>query len=1208
MGLGCLGAVFQFIVATFYLFVVFPITVFAAVVSWFIQLVSSFPWLFLLLGIGLLAIPWSKYHDRLHEQVEFGLRCRITPVWRTTVRPIYNLIRSIANPLLCWWNAINWFSMGYFNNTLVPTVIGCGPSPLILAALEVVNRFFMDFLVGFVISGNFLTGYFDMTAFNLAMIDTGNNFVAMLCCLCLDLCCLFQVQYFYLSNANAGKTIEHLINGVAALLQVLWRLIIQIITMQPIEPRPDFSEVFRFACLAGATLIRFAEQWIQFIWDKFVPWTFNWINFLCILDTVFCIIADSLDILIFVLIHIDIVFANMFGLPAPVDLWNTTIKDKIIRLANTWTMISHPPLAIDVGVVFGRRTVSECVCIFIRRIICDPSDTTTACFTDGGADFLSDFDFCCLTITALTLANDFLIGIYDMFLNVTGTEVWFRWLDTQPFTVILKDNIVKVAFCLLSVFRLVPVVGFCLQNIFGQLSRFVTCILEFLLRVVLGLGTLPYWLIVLGEDNFITRPGEALADWEAAIDVLVAETPDSLLNCLCYVMNFGLPIPPIILDGNGMIVPCGCEPVGFIPPTARSLLKLEEALDWSDDYLGYRFKRSNLNRVTPILRYGKSELEPNSTVTLNPIYLKERFLTNIDLYGISMIPPAMRDVDRFVDAKKAELQRKWAKMKSCYAAQMETERMRTEMPNVYNIRNLKHELPDHSACSMGGTFSKPGDLAHNRAVLAQGMYASYEPLAGRNRTFGRAQMLESYLTPEGVKRILDQEAAAKTEREQERLITRPPEPTVIGCPPIGDPLNPCFDLCCLIRANLKLVGHVLKFLARFINGLAQGFFQPTPWIYFIGDDCPNCFEQDVIQMVILIVDPLICVCRMVNLFFPVSDFNPRPDLCCALTLAADLISCMLQILVNFIRSLALDAPNFIYFNGGFFIADVDVLFDIILGIMSCLCDFIRFVFPIKQLTGGAFDPCCLAENYLLILVEVARWLLQIIINLATINGGGLAYWQGPLDTLGFVVQADVVWTALLGSPGGICSLQGFDQGIGGITQCICSILALIIPIRQDPGMPISDTNCPIFDICCLIREIGFLANKILMFLTRTLASVWQPWTDGLPQVFIDYIFCNEGVDPGCAELEPIIEGFITIVVDCPCQFFGLVDTWLSIAFGNFGCFCSPNEGFLVKIGVLVDSIIRAVVELIRRINDPTYWQIMPLDSPMFSLQQTWIFR
>jgi hypothetical protein len=472
------------------------------------------------------------------------------------------------------------------------------------------------------------------------------------------------------------------------------------------------------------------------------------------------------------------------------------------------------------------------------------------------------------------------------------------------------------------------------------------------------------------------------------------------------------------------------------------------------------------------------------------------------------------------------------------------------------------------------------------------------------------------------------------------LTTRPTTAPIAGCPAAGQPPNPCFDLACFPRQILQTVGTALLLIGHTLDGLLRGNFPAqgeAQWGYFTGQNCPKrCLEDDIINLIIYAMNGLVCACQLLNLILPSSPMFPQPDFCCALTTLADFIANTVQVLINSIRSLALDSPQFIYFNNGYFVRDIDELFRELLQIVVCLCQFVRYIFPISQLTGGgingggAFDICCIPMVLTDTLIEVTQLVIVSIISIATYYGSGISFWQITSDqpllaNIGFLVQLDVVLNTFFGSPGGICAAQGRPQGIGGITSCICQIVSLIFPIRQDPAQPIGPNNCPTVDLCCPVRDTGYLVKDILMFTFTAIAGLWQSWSAAdnghcgpgwlqpgqscsslptEPYAFLDFIFCNELTpwelanlpltpveqqqQAKCGKALPIIAQFTDIISSCPCQFLALADAWLATYFHGFDCFCGPVDGFFTNLGDLVNAVTTSVVTLIRRINDLRY--------------------
>lgn len=1324
----------RFLWALVYFVVVWPVTAIIYFFQWIYQMLgySYIFFLFaLLFGGGLL---WARYHDRVVVYADYAMRCYVNPAVEAVVLPIMNLIRTAYNPLICWWDAVNWFVFGYFNNVLGPDALACGVEAILIDIGCIWTQLF-DGLVLFIATGEFLTGFYDMSKLSAAIVQFVDDWILLLCCLCQDVCCIVQTVPFFLPfppppfgiilaalmpQYDFWQSIESLINFGAATMQILWPLVIDLIHLTPPSKRPDFSDMSFYLC---QFLIRFThafEKTLQRLWDTFVPWRLNFTDILCALSTFGCIVVDSAQVILTVAVNVDIVVFNMFtpapntyvGPPntGPVDVWRGKVKEIIVRILNSHAPVTDPDFYFDVTRI-GRKPLIDCVCIFLTRIICDFTGEDKPCFNtdpDFGSPtgppngnpadqgFLKNFNFCCITNNIGRILNDFNKGLYEMFLHTTSASDWFTWIDTQKDTRIFVQNVVNLAGCIFSLLDNVPVVGFCMKRVFVELVNFVTSGTEFLFRIVIAVGTL-IWDILEGtpQNNLLLSGAKAIEQWEAVIGIIADESPDSLLNCVAYIFNFGIQIPPLTLDDNAQVIECGppkCTPVGFIPPssaTAGKKRKLDDMVHWEKDYLNFRYHESNRNRVTPILVY--EEERQNSTLRwFRPDFLRERLLRGNDLFASKTLPKAMKDVDAFINEKRTEMYARHDVIHKCQADDLYKDRLRKGDPWKFKMLTAQGKIPDTSHCIGAGAYDNifPGKtqrVQRNIFLSSAERFDIYPSYGGRSlEEGGNHWWLYSGVNQSFYASIQGEQlpyTLEETEEEEEepqfdqegRLIPAPPpltsRPTaapIDGCPMPGEPPNPCFDLACFLRQGIQFGGQLLLTVAHILDGLIRGVFPAegeVAWGYFTGHDCSKrCLEKDLMKLIIFATDGLVCTCKLLNLILPSSPQFPQPDFCCALTKAADTVANAIQVIINGIKSLALDNPRFIYFNDGYFIRDIDELFKETLEHVECLCQFVRYIFPISQLTGGtingggAFDVCCFGQTILEFAIELLKLTILGIVNLATIEGNGIKFWrtdpsQPRIDDIGFIKQVDIVLDTIFGKPGGVCAAKGRDQGVGGVNTCVCQVLALVLPIRERPLEPISETNCPIVDICCIVRGIGFFVNDWTKFQIRAIANFWQSWAPidndrcspdflppdkscsdlpALPYAFLDYVFCNE-IDPWtlannntltpaeqlvqdkCGKLIPIIDELAGLFSTCPCQFFGLVDMWLSLVFDGFDCFCGPVNGWLTNSADLGRAILISVTTLIRRANDLSYWQ--PFGRPsatggpnLFTEENTWTFR
>ena len=658
--------------------------------------------------------------------------------------------------------------------------------------------------------------------------------------------------------------------------------------------------------------------------------------------------------------------------------------------------------------------------------------------------FLAGFNWCCFTNTAVTAVNDFNVIVYSFWLHTTSAADWFGWLATVgPQLLIVANDLVAVADCVFSLVDAVPVVGYCLKQVMVQLFRFVILVATFGLQVLIALITL-VWDAINGtlSSNFLLDGPGAIDEWDGIMQILLGNTSSSLTNCISYILNYGIQIPPITLNANGQVITCGppqCQPVDFIPPppvigrdgTGRAGFPASGHL--IDLHAGYSRGSKLRQRVTPLLVYETY----NNSHTKGPARrggLWERFKL---VFHQPRSLPGLPNGEELVESRRQRFYDRYHQIHECHTNDVYKRELRRDNPWRWKVMKANNKLPDTSHCLEIGAYDNiyPGkDRRDQRRIFMSsvdsfGIASTWAPptwwpdrLAIPNETeyalHGTRLSLQLPMHQDHEDDQSVSEEATTASKKSKKLIPPPPpltqRPTqapISGCPPPGDPPNPCFNLACFPVAFLHLVGQIGLTLGNLLDGLIRGNFPSAgevQWGYFTGGNCPRCLEQDIVTLVNYALDPLICTCRLLELILPSSPQFPQPDFCCALTSLADFIA-------NSIQSLALDSPVFTYFNDGYFVRDIDVLFAELLEIVFCLCQFVRYVFPITQLTGGtiygggAFDICCIPMVLVDTGIELAQLIILSIINLATIEGQGIAFWQfsteqPDLDKIGFLIQ------------------------------------------------------------------------------------------------------------------------------------------------------------------------------------------------------------
>lgn len=1115
------------------------------------------------------AWPVTQYHDFFVENAESFQRGTLKPLWVDDVRDFVDLVREAWNALICWWNGLGAWIMGMIREVLVPTIFDCGVTPFFRAVFVFVRVVAQDMLV-YVLGGGWTTEPADFSRITPAGIALSEEWIRLYTCSCSDLgevigripitspllivppLVLFSEQWTY---PETWAAIEAAVNAAAALGRQAYELSSQVLNFAVgnVTPgqefkRPDLRPTAGYLVDAVFSATRSTERAYQNLWDAYVPFTLDWTGFLGVVDQGAAVLIRGVALILHASLHVDRVVSY------PQDTYlELVIRRDLIEVAN---LIAEPTQFADVQApaapapaqffirsyyldpasdstpqgeanpVFGRQRLEQGVCALVTRIICDPSNGGGICFATNTQHLLFGFDFCCVTTDALRGIVDSINAAFEAVLAVfRGLEGFIFFLDSQPFTTIVLVGAVDLARCLLSIVTLIPAVGPALRDLLVAVASAALNLLDFGIRTGIGLASLPYYFLANpGVNNFITEPNRALAFWERVIDEIVADSPESAKNTLCALLNSAFPIPPITCSS--------CRVGGFVEVTGNAKRQQPLRMFSPDGTVSPvdMFRRTwglapdeSQYHITPLIYYHNH--------TTNPFELYNRLYVNVQTMDADVLPfRSLRDVDSYVDKRKAETLLKWEETKSCRKRQHDRIALKHLNPRLYEQKLRSGEMRETETCS--------------------------------KYTFGPLQ----YREPEQHKRL-----------ELGEL-----EPTLVDCSPTPE----CFDVCCLARSILELVAHSLQATGRFFNGLvnysaaSQGTLQDFP--YFTGEFATMgkaTFDGDLIQAILLLFRPVKCVCQVLNQILPVPEktyTEGRPDLCCFIQRVSEGIACIVQVFINAVNSLAMGkTTNFAYFRTGLFRKDMDTLFDVALEIVRCACIFLEATFPLNFIPGFAdaieFDPCCAVAAVLNTFIEIARGIVQVIITLATItiDDSSFCYWRldqtvdrmcgGTLDEIGVVKQLDIIidsflpqhsvpvgtknpageWRTLLDgsriwisltnptSAGGACFENcNVDNGATGIVPCICQIFNSLIPFRARPNEPVScvePLNCQELDFCCFFGKAGFFLADLAKFLNRMLVAAWQPWADNVPEFLVNYLWCVEETVQQCPQLRPVIK-------------------------------------------------------------------------------------
>lgn len=332
-----------------------------------------------------------------------------------------------------------------------------------------------------------------------------------------------------IKDSQTWCAIENAINAVFEAVRIILKLVFDLILL-PVTGfvnRPNFRPLANLICATLDCAIRSLENSLQGFWDCFGLFPFNFEHWLCIADTAGCIVIKLAALILHIIVHID----EIVNFPMN-PYWGTIIKRDVTeilnligapsntrRIVNPDTGISvripfvslpvikgengpiinqtvaftidayywdvNSPLTPlgEVNLVYGKRRLTDCLCIFLQRALCDPRVNETICFQldpDGiGASILADFDLCCIVQSLGTAIVDIISALYEMSLHLdfaANPDDFFLYLDRTPFDVIIKDSLLDLGACILNILTLIPAVGECLKFLLLEWFRFLACV------------------------------------------------------------------------------------------------------------------------------------------------------------------------------------------------------------------------------------------------------------------------------------------------------------------------------------------------------------------------------------------------------------------------------------------------------------------------------------------------------------------------------------------------------------------------------------------------------------------------------------------------------------------------------------------------------------------------------------------------------------
>lgn len=1087
-------------------------------VSWFFSLLVHWRSFVFLIGVSIAMYFVVRYSNVVIDNGLYGINKIAAPFYESDIRPIFDIIRTFFNRVICWFDAVIWFPYGYGRLVLFPIMRDGGFGNAVWRFVLFFQQWTTDITFNYFMTFRFMREPADFSRICLRWQEFWAGWQALVCYGCNDLCPMFTklpiIPMLFTSDQWASQELwdsfADFFNGWMLAFQEIYKAIQAFLfgSAKRALYRPNFRRSFDYWV---SSVQKFARSWeiaMNTFFIEFIPIDFKWDDLFGLPALFVTQFLRSFDLLINVGLHSDMVLAHFAGFDS--TYWVNNIKEdykEIVGLMAEATNFSPIPLAPQFiskriaeestittyllnpfdqakpnglsNPLYQVKLARDYSCILLTRVFCDPANQGITCAQKFSDTLLRDVNICCPVDTLFGVATDALSFMFEFSLHLNTAKDFMRFANQQPFTDQLKQRTVQFMGCAFQFFRIVETYGFCIERVLVELANFILCSGELMFRVLIGILTLPYYYgFMPGECNFISCGG-GTSNVAMAIQFLErigdTESPDGMINCLSYLMNTAFMVP---FAGCN---PTTCTPTGFVTPTTTT--RKRDGI--YDSFYNMTAPRGYYRDIlTPIMTYGGA---PRNIVQLTGDWNK-----------VTDAAPVLLDAMTLMGKQYDSVFERWSKQKC-------------------------GDIPVH------GEFGFCGhpDLNYQR-IMETDLYP-WNPFASEYRMINKRTLIGANITSNPVNCANN---------------------TVIA---------PCFDLSCIPKSLVEIGTHTMILMVRSMNEFIQTRVG-TGSGYFNGVDCmlgKPCLESDLIMEVVKLIKPLKCMCEYVKLLVP--NVGGYDDPCCAFTVLGELISCVIQILINVTNSINGDAPNFRYITDKTMLqADFDVILSLSLQLFDCACNFVRRIFSVAftqtDLADG-FDPCCIIRVVVKAGLAAARVLFRIVLAFSTLKqpeSQCYIYVQTNdtpirqscpvgISQLGVSKDFAKITSALFQAPAEssmrICGVlrAGESSNDYGAASCYCkainSLLTMVFkftmlgggmnPVQHMGNLGANTTNICIVDLCCPVYRLSTIFQNFFDFSFQFIWTFVQNWRDRsvtifgilessfLPQETFEFFFCDE---------------------------------------------------------------------------------------------------
>lgn len=1125
--MGVLDGAYRFGVALFMLFlqlIALPLLLF----SWAFSLIVNCRFLVLLLGTAVAMYFVVRYSNVVVDNGLYGMNTIAAPFYEASIRPIFDIIRTFFNRVICWFDAVLWFPYGYGRLVLFPILRDGGFGTAVWNFVRFFQQWTLDITFNYFMTFRFMRETADFSRICVKWQEFWASWQALVCYGCNDLCPMFTklpiIPMIFTSDQWASQELwdawTDFFNGWMLFFQEIYTLIQAFLFTNSKRElyRPNFRGSFDLWVRSTEKFWRSWEIAMNVFFVEFIPIDFVWDDLFGLPVVMMTQALRSLDLLINIGFHSDMVLTHFAGTDS--TYWVNNIKEdykEIIGLFGIATNFDPIPLTPQLIVggpqttgeestisnylmnpydeakpnampnpLFGKKISSQYACIMLTRIMCDPTNQGITCAQQFQDSLLRDVDICCPLDTIFGTMTDALAFVFEFTLHLSDARDFMRFANQQTFTFQLKERLVGFLTCAYQFFRVVETYGYCIERVLVELSNFMFCSVELLFRTLIGILTLPYYYgFMPGECNFISCGGGE-SNVAMAISFLErigdTESPNGMLNCLSYLMNTGFMVP--FAGCNNAT----CIPTGFVTPT----IPTKKKRDFFEDSFYNRTAPRGYYRdiLTPIMTYGGA---PRNIMQSTGDWNKVKDASGVLLGAMTL--------------------------------------MGKQFDTVFARWSQQTCSPGPAAQERGPPGCGQHPDIHYQRIMQTDNYP-WNPFASEYRMINPRTLISANITVNAVNCETPTEVA------------------------------PCFDLSCLPKSLVSIGTHTITLIVRSLNEFIQTRTAAGSG-YFDGTDCmlgDPCLESDLIMEVVKLIQPLKCMCEFVKLLIP--NVGGYSDPCCAFTVLGELVSCVIQIMINVINSINGDAPNYRYITDKTMLQkDFDVILSLSLQLFDCACSFVNQIFSVAfGATGQAdlaksFDPCCFLRVVVKAGLAAARVLFRIVLSFATLEqpeSQCYLYIQTadtperqacPIGVGQLQVSKDfaLITSALFQAPAEssmrTCGVlrPGETSNDFGAGTCYCkSVNALLTmvfkfvtlgggmnPVEHMGSINATTPNTCIIDLCCPIYRVSTIFQNAADFSFQFIWTFMQNWKDRrisilgrtedffLPQETFEFFFCDE---------------------------------------------------------------------------------------------------